>query len=169
MKIGTKLQLENRRPHVEVVETPHVEELDKKFQTIAQRAFAFFQQRGSADGHALDDWLAAEAELFRKAPCELAEKGNEIMVRLEVPGFNERDLDVKVEAERIYVTGHKEEIVSSDTGDRVVDERDYRDIFRIVALPAPVIADHATANLHEGVLTIFVPKRAEVRTKQAVA
>jgi len=30
---------------------------------IRQRAYELYEQRGREDGHALDDWLAAEAEI----------------------------------------------------------------------------------------------------------
>ena len=32
-------------------------------ETIRRRAFQIYQQRGMADGHELDDWLRAEAEI----------------------------------------------------------------------------------------------------------
>ncbi len=34
---------------------------------IRLRAYALFEQRGRLDGHDVDDWLQAEAELSRKA------------------------------------------------------------------------------------------------------
>lgn len=35
---------------------------------IRMRAYDLYTQRGKADGHALDDWLQAEDEIFRAAP-----------------------------------------------------------------------------------------------------
>ncbi len=171
MNIKSKLQLEKRRPAIAPLTEgdAYRQQLKNISQMIASRAFELFAQCGYQDGHDLQDWLTAEAELFRKVPCEIAEKGNEIMVRVEVPGFSERDLNVKVEADRIYITGHKEKIVQFSVEGVATDERDYRDIFRTLMLPAKVTPDKATANLHEGVLTIFVPKEAAPKTKQAVA
>jgi Protein of unknown function (DUF2934) len=31
---------------------------------IRRRAYALYEQRGKADGHALDDWLRAQAEVL---------------------------------------------------------------------------------------------------------
>lgn len=34
---------------------------------IRRRAYALYEQRGRQDGHGIDDWLHAEAELSAKA------------------------------------------------------------------------------------------------------
>ena len=36
-------------------------------QAIRERAYALYEQRGSAGGHAEEDWLRAESELFAEA------------------------------------------------------------------------------------------------------
>lgn len=173
MNIKTRKQLEKRHPAIGPLAEglPAREPIDRIFQRIAERAYTLFTERGCRNGHDLEDWLAAEEQLFRKAPCEVAERGNEIMVKAEVPGFNERDLDVKVDADRIYITGHKETVVPAAPGDRMRDERDYRDVFRVVTLPVAVLPEKATATLHEGILTVFVPKIAveKLKSEQAVA
>lgn len=171
MNIKTKFQLEKRTPPVAPLteQDAYKKHIEEVFQKIAARAYELFTERGCESGHDLDDWLRAERELFRLAPCEVAEKGNEIMVRAEVPGFNERDLEVKLEADRVYITGHKEKVVQSNAEDRMLDERDYRDIFRTLPLPVKVAPDKATANLHEGVLTVFAPKVTDQKAKHAVA
>ena len=171
MNIKTKLQIEKRQPQVAPLAEadPYRQRIAEVFHRIATRAFERFAQRGFQEGHDLADWLAAESELFRKVPCEVAEKGNEIMVRVELPGFNERDVEVKVEADRLYITGHKEKVVQSNTDGRRLDERDYRDVFRILSLPSRVVPEQATANLHEGVLTVFAPKEVEPKSQADVA
>ncbi len=44
-----------------VVTDPNLEE------EIRRRAYTLYEQRGREDGHDLDDWLHAEAELTAKA------------------------------------------------------------------------------------------------------
>lgn len=168
MRIKTRMKLEKRQPHVTALAESDTGRIHALFQVISDRAYALFQQRGCQDGHAMEDWMAAEAELFRNVPCEVAEKGNEVMVRIETPGFNERELDVRLDEDKVYIIGHGEKIVRSSTNVHALDERDTRDIFRMLALPAKVDPAFATANLNQGVLTIFAPKAAE-KSKQAVA
>jgi len=40
-------------------------DLPAREESIRRRAYAFYQDRGQVDGGALDDWLAAEAEVDR--------------------------------------------------------------------------------------------------------
>lgn len=47
-------------PEHELIEGPSRDDL------IRRRAFDLYQRNGCVDGHALDDWLAAEAELDRE-------------------------------------------------------------------------------------------------------
>ena len=37
---------------------------------IAKRAYEIYLERGAEDGHALDDWLAAERELRERDPAQ---------------------------------------------------------------------------------------------------
>ena len=46
------------QPH-ELIEGPSREEL------VRRHAFELYERHGRADGHALDDWLTAEAEVAR--------------------------------------------------------------------------------------------------------
>jgi hypothetical protein len=39
---------------------------DEERRTIAEIAYARFERRGRQDGHALEDWLAAEAQVMRE-------------------------------------------------------------------------------------------------------
>ena len=41
-------------------------------QAIRERAYALYEQRGSEDGHAEEDWLQAESELFAEADRQKA-------------------------------------------------------------------------------------------------
>lgn len=55
----TALELPAPQEH-ELIEGPSRDDL------IRRRAFDLYQRHGCIDGHALDDWLAAEAELGRE-------------------------------------------------------------------------------------------------------
>ncbi len=48
---------------------PQTPELEER---IRRRAYALYEQRGRLDGHDVDDWLQAEAELSRKSKTAAA-------------------------------------------------------------------------------------------------
>ncbi len=72
---------------------------------MTQRAFDLFERNGRIHGHDLEDWLVAEAELLTPVLLELSETDTELIVRADVPGFTEQDLEIIVEPERLFITG----------------------------------------------------------------
>ena len=49
---------------------------------IRRRAYAFYQDRGGVDGGAVDDWLAAEAEVDRAVRLDLRDDGGQALAAL---------------------------------------------------------------------------------------
>ncbi len=66
-----------------------MEEVKGIFDAISNRAFGFFQERGT-NGQDLNDWFRAESELLKPVPIEISESNDTYTVRAEVPGFAAR-------------------------------------------------------------------------------
>ncbi len=138
------------------------------FDAVSRRAFEIFQSNGRILGHDLEDWFQAEAELFRPVHIELADTEGALELRAEVPGFKEKDLEVKVEPRRITIAGEREETSQRKEGATLRKERCADRVFRVLDLPAEVKADKITATLKEGILELKMPK-AEPAGKVHVA
>lgn len=91
-------------------------------------------------------------------PVEIAETEKELVVTAEVPGFSEKDLEVRVEPTRLFITGKIYETKEDKTKKTLYTERTYNQVFRYVDLPIQVNADHGTATVKDGVLTITLYK-----------
>jgi len=76
---------------------------------VARRAYELFASSGFTDGHDIEDWLFAESELFGKMPVELSQTENELTVSAGLPGFTEKDIEIKVEPRRLFITAKREE------------------------------------------------------------
>ena len=89
---------------------------------------------------------------------ELAEDGNDLVVRLEVPGVEPDELDIEVSSHQISVRG---EIRQREDGHGEIyhTERHYGRFQRSVSLPVAVDADRATADFHQGLLEIRLPRQ----------
>ena len=126
---------------------------------IARRAYELFALSGFTDGHDMEDWLFAESELFGKMPVELSQTENELTVTAGLPGFTEKDIEIKVEPRRLFITGKREE-KSEDKkkGETFYSERS-NEVFRAIDLPAEVDPDKVTATLSNGELEITLPKK----------
>ena len=59
----------NQRPRLAAVAQAPGQQFGVSREDIARRAYDLFLERGSLDGHDLDDWLAAERELAARAPA----------------------------------------------------------------------------------------------------
>ena len=126
---------------------------------IARGAYELFASSGFTDGHDLEDWLFAESELFDRMPVEVKETENELTVNAGLPGFTEKDIEIRVEPSLLVITGKREE-KSEDKkkGETVYSERSNQ-VFRSIALPADVDPDKVKATLSKGELEITLPKK----------
>lgn len=90
--------------------------------------------------------------------AEVSETDTAMEVAIELPGFDEKDLDVSVAGGLLTVKAERK----SETGDRRTgfSERSYGLIRRTMSLPPDVNADAAAARYHNGVLTVSLPKTA---------
>jgi HSP20 family molecular chaperone IbpA len=126
---------------------------------IARRAYELFASSGFTDGHDLADWFLAESEVLGKTPIELSDNDKEFTITAGMPGFTEKDVEIRVEPRRVFITGKREE-KSEDKkkGETFYSERS-NEVFRTVDLPAEVDPDKVKATLSKGELEITLPKK----------
>ena len=99
-------------------------------------------------------------------PADVYEDENHVTLKLEVPGIEEKDLDIRVENNNLIIKGERKfEKEEKEENFRRV-ERQYGNFVRSFTLPATVDTDNINANYDKGVLTISMPKRAEAKPKQ---
>ena len=137
------------------------------YDKIAQRAFSIFETNGRIHGHDVEDWLKAEADFLTVVPLELSETDTELTVRAEVPGFNEKDLEIVVEPGRLFITGKSEKKTEEKKKKTVYSEISSNEIFRSISLPAEIDTEKVNAVLKNGILEISMQK-AKPATKVTV-
>ncbi|WP_242129116.1 Hsp20/alpha crystallin family protein [Sphingobium sp. Sx8-8] len=89
---------------------------------------------------------------------ELAETDKDIRVTAELPGLDEKDVEITVEEGVLTLRGEKKSEVEDK--DRGYSERSYGRFERRVGLPKGVDRDKADARFRNGVLTVTLPKTA---------
>lgn len=80
------------------------------FDTLNRRAYELFESRGRRDGHDLEDWFHAESELLGPMPVEISDADDELVVRADLPGFREKDIEVRVEPLQLIISGKREQV-----------------------------------------------------------
>ncbi len=96
------------------------------------------------------------------------DQGNEVVVRAELPGFEEKDLDVQLHDNLLTIRADKQQ----ENG----EERRSSSFRRTVTLPSGTDPDKVTATYRNGVLEMHVPKteqakgrRIPIQGQQAIA
>src|SRR5437879_7421298 len=141
---------------------------------IARRAYELSEARGFTHGQEREDCLRAQSEILRGSPVDIRETETELTIYVEVPGFRERDLEVRVEPRRLFISGKRQEGPERKQGKTVYSERLADQIFFVLNLPAPVDPDKVNATLSDGALEVKLlraeaVKKIPFRTKDASA
>jgi len=90
------------------------------------------------------------------------EKAYEISA--ELPGIDEKNVEVKVANGVLTIKGQKEEDKEEKKKDYYVRERSFGSFERTFEVPDDVDADKIEANFKKGVLTVTLPKKPEAQT-----
>jgi len=140
------------------------EQFDRIYDSIARRAFEIFSNNGLGFGHDLEDCFKAESELLHPVHMKVAESDEAVSVTAEVPGFEAKDLEIKLEPTRLTVSGKRETKEEQKKGKTSYQEQCANEILRIVELPAEVDASKAQAKVKNGVLEMQLPKGKPAKT-----
>ena len=149
---------------------PVFAEFERVADQIRAEAYNLFKHRGASDGHALDDWLAAE-RAFCWPAAELAEAKDGYSLKVALAGFDPKEIEVTATPREIMVKATHEQEDKSAEDDARPTWTEFRrsDVYRRVELPAPINVDGIAASLKNGMLEITAPKakgdRQESRRK----
>ena len=130
---------------------------------IARRVLGLLKASGFADGNELDDWFNKVTELGEAVPIDITETDDQVVVKAKVPGFTEKDIDVRVEPQRLYIAGKREKSSEEKKGRSVYSEWSSNEMYREFELPAEIDQDKVKADVANGVLEIRMPKRQKAK------
>jgi HSP20 family protein len=97
---------------------------------------------------------------------DVYEDAQKVVLKLDVPGIEEKDLDVRVENHTLTVKGERkfEKEEKEENFHRI--ERRYGSFYRAFTLPSTVDTESISANYNAGVLKLELKKKAEAQPKQ---
>lgn len=88
-----------------------------------------------------------------------------VIVEAEIPGVDEKDLDIEIQENTLIISGHKKSEEEINEKNYFRCEFTYGSFSRAVALPVPVQEDKAEAVISKGTLKITLPKVEEQKPK----
>ena len=97
---------------------------------------------------------------------DIYENETEVVLAAEIPGVDEKDVEIKVEDNNLILRGERkfEKETKEENYHRI--ERSYGSFFRSFALPSYIDQDRIEAEHENGVLKIRMPKRAELKPRK---
>jgi HSP20 family protein len=99
-------------------------------------------------------------------PVDIYEDEHNIALKIEVPGIDEKDIDVRIENNTLTVHGERKfEKEEKEENFRRV-ERHYGSFTRSFTLPSSVDPGQVSADYDKGMLKINLAKKAEAKPKQ---
>ena len=111
------------------------------------------RKRGDEEGH----WLPS---------VDVSETKNDVVVKVELPGMNSKDLDISLSDGTIVIKGEKKQEKEEKEENYHFVERSYGKFIRTVPLPKEVKHDKVSASYKDGILKVVLPKSEEAKTKE---
>jgi HSP20 family protein len=96
---------------------------------------------------------------------DVTEEDKEVRISAELPGMDEKDIDVTVRNNILTIQGEKKQEQEEKQKGFYRKESSYGTFRRVIDLPAEVDESKAEAEFKKGILRIRLPKTAEAQTK----
>lgn len=104
---------------------------------------------------------ATAAARERLAPTNIYENETALVIEVELPGVDEKDVDVKLNGDELTVTAERKHNVATKDGDFHRVESHFGRFSRSLRLPDGLQTESIDATFKRGVLVLTVPKAPE--------
>ena len=127
-----------------------------EMETLRRQMDQIFDELAQTNRESSTNWTPA---------VELQDQENSLLLRVEIPGVEGKDLDIQVTREAVSISGeHRYEKQSEEKGFYHSEFR-YGKFQRTVQLPVPIQNDKVEAEFKNGILTLTLPKAEELQKK----
>jgi len=124
--------------------------------TLRNRMDRLWSHMTADDETALADWSPTS---------DVLETKDEIVIKAELPGIDEKNVDVEIESGVLTIKGERTaEKETEEKGYRRV-ERSYGTFLRSFTLPTNVEADKISASFTNGLLEVHLPKKEDAKPR----
>ena len=111
-------------------------------------------------------WSRREVMELEAPAVDLFEDKNDIVVKVELPGMEKENVEVKLTDHMLTIKGEKKKAEEVKEENYYRSERSYGSFIRTLELPADVHADKVKASFKNGILEVRLPKTEEAKTKE---
>ena len=107
-----------------------------------------------------------EEERWMTSPrAELTQTDEEVLLKLEVPGIEAKDINIEVGKDSISISGERKQEHREEKEGVTRTEFHYGKFQRIIPLPVKIDNTNTTAEYKDGILNLKLPKAEEEKNK----
>ena len=133
-------------------------EMDRLFEDFDRDSWRFPFRRSVFD---IEPFWRRELKWGAAPAVDVVEKENAYEITAELPGMDEKNIEVKLADGGLTIKGEKQEEKEEKKKDYYLHERHFGSFERRFAVPENVDADKIEASFKKGVLTLKLPKKPE--------
>lgn len=127
-----------------------------EIETLRTKIDQVFDELKSVTNNRSETWSPA---------IELQDSPENLILRVQLPGINRKDLDIQVTREAVLIAGERRYEKGHEDRGYFRSEFYYGKFRRVVELPLPVRHDQVKAEFSNGVLTLILPKLEKERDR----
>jgi HSP20 family protein len=110
-------------------------------------------------------WFGEDVSVYTPR-FDVREENDAFVFKADLPGIKEDDVDISVTGNRLTVSGKREEESVKEAESYYCRERSFGSFARSFTLPDSVNTDQIQADMHDGVLSLRIPKSPEAQPKK---
>lgn len=97
--------------------------------------------------------------------AEIEETDDSVLLKVEIPGLEPKDINVEVTTESVSISGERKSETTTEEEGLSRSEFRYGKFQRIISLPSVVENDRVRAEYKNGILSLTIPKAESAKTK----
>lgn len=140
-------------------ETLH-REIDRLFDDFGRDFWRSPFRRSAFD---IEPFWGGEAKFVTAPAVDIAEKDNAYEITADLPGLDEKNIEVQLSNGNLTIKGEKKEEKEEKKKDFYLQERRFGSFERTFGVPEGVDTDKVEASFKKGVLTVTLPKKPEAQ------
>ncbi len=117
-----------------------------------------------------DNQAADQKQSYRTPSVDISESRSSYVMEVELPGLTEKDVDVKIEKNRLIISSLQNEKKDTDSdaekeSEFLLRERGRQSFFRTFILPKDADQGKVEATFSNGILTVNIRKKPEEQAR----
>jgi HSP20 family protein len=138
----------------------------RPFETLRREIDQMFDFMGGFGRFPFQSLAREELPFVNSPPVDVVEKDDAFEITAELPGLDEKDVEVKCTDNTLTIKGEKQEKKEEKKKDFYLSERRFGSFQRTFRIPETVDAEKIGAAFKNGVLTLTLPKTTEAQKRE---